>query len=123
MTETSRPTPGPPSGADWPKQATDAIVNLVDSTKDKVNGPAVAIARGLVYGTLGGIVGLFALVLFLVLLVRGIDVGVDGLLDLAGAEKAGRSTWIAHLLTGGLFFLLPGIWAWRKATHPAPTAD
>lgn len=122
MTETSRPTPSASSGADWPKQATDAIVNLVDSTKDKVNGPAVSIARGVVYGTLGAIVGTAALILGLILMVRAFDILAQVVLDLVNVEKAGRSAWIAHLITG-LLFVVPGLIFWRKAMNPAPAAD
>jgi hypothetical protein len=119
------PTPPTPNraggGSDWPAQATDAIVNLVDSVKDRTTGPATKLARGLVYGTLFTLVGTAALVLLLVLLVRGIDVGVDALLDLADADDPGRSTWIAHTVTG-LLFLLPGLLLWRKGTRAA-TSD
>lgn len=116
MTDTSRPTT-PPPGPDWPTQATDAIVNLVDSAKEKVNGPANSAARAVVYGTLGAIVGTAALILFLVLLVRGIDILAQVVLDLVNAEKAGRSAWIAHLVTG-LLLLVPGALVWRKAKRP-----
>jgi hypothetical protein len=108
------------SGSDWPAQATDAIVGLVDSVKDKVNGPATSAARGIVYGTLAALVGTAAVVLLLVLLVRGLDIIAQMLLDLADVERAGRSTWIAHLVTG-LLLLLPGAWLWRKGTR-APAA-
>lgn len=109
------------SGSDWPAQATDAIVGLVDSVKDKVNGPATSAARGVVYGTLAAIVGTAALVLLLALLLRGFDILAQIVLDLADIERAGRSTWIAHLLMG-LIFLLPGAALWRKGTR-TPAAD
>ncbi len=118
MTDTSRPAP-PSSGPDWPTQATDAIVNLVDSAREKVNGPANSVARVAVYGTLGAIVGTAALILSLVLLVRALDILAQVVLDAAGAEKAGRSTWIAHLVTG-LLLLVPGVMVWRKGTRPLP---
>jgi len=108
----------PRGGSDWPAQATDTIVGLVDSVRDKTTGPAASIARGAVYGTLAAIVGTAALVLALVLLVRGIDVGVDALLDLVDIDDPGRSTWIAHAITA-LLFLVPGLLLWRKGTQPA----
>ena len=115
--------PGPASGgSDWPKQATDTIVGLVDQVKDKVEGPATSVARTVVYGTLAAIVGTAALILGLVLLVRGFDILADLLLDVADIERAGRSTWIAHLVTG-LFMAVPGVLMLRKATRPAPAAD
>lgn len=113
------PAPPPPAGgSDWPAQVTDLIVNLVDSVKDKTGGPATSIARGLVYGTLAAIVGTAALVVFIILLVRGFDVLAQVALDAAGLEKPGRSTWIAHLLTG-LLFAGAGAVLWRKGTQGA----
>jgi hypothetical protein len=113
-------TPAPASGgSDWPAQATDTIVGLVDQVKDKVQGPATSIARTVVYGTLAAIVGTAALVLFLALLVRGFDILAQVLLDVADIERAGRSAWIAHLVTG-LLFVIPGMALMRKAARPAP---
>lgn len=56
--------------AEWPAQAADAIVDTIGKVRDKTTKPAVTAARGVVYGTLAGIVGLVALVLVLILLVR-----------------------------------------------------
>ncbi len=109
-------------GSDWPAQATEAIVGLVDTVREKVNGPATSVARGIVYGTLGAIVGLATLVLVLVVLFRGFDVGIDALLDLADIDRRGRSTWITHLLFG-LLLVVPGALLWRKGTRsPAPAS-
>jgi hypothetical protein len=113
------PAPPPPSGgSDWPAQVTDLIVNLVDSVRDKTSGPATSIARGLVYGTLAAIVGTAALVVVIILLVRGFDVLAQVALEAAGLEKPGRSTWIAHLLTG-LLFAGAGAFLWRKGSQSA----
>lgn len=120
VTAPASPPPAPRGGADWPAQVTDTIVGLVDTAKDKTTGPATSVARGLVNGTLAAIVGLAALVLALVLLVRGLDILAQVVLDLIGIEKAGRSVWIAHALTG-LLMVVVGAWAWRKGTHPSAT--
>lgn len=119
-TPTTPPTPDAerPTGADWPTQATDAIVGLVDSAKERITGPATSVARGLVYGTLAALVGTAALVLLLVLLVRAIDVGVDALLTATDLDEPGRSAWIAHTITG-LLFLLPGLALWRRGIRAA----
>jgi hypothetical protein len=109
-----------PSGSDWPAQATDTIVGLVDSVKDKVQGPATKAARGAVYGTLAALVGTATLVVVLIVLFRGVDIIAQVVLDAADIEKAGRSTWISHLIFG-LAMLLPGLWLWRKGTR-APAA-
>ncbi len=120
MTTPTTPTPDADrsSGADWPAQATDAIVGLVDTAKERVTGPATSLARGLVYGTLATLVGTAALVLLVILLVRSIDIGIDALLTAADLAEPGRSTWIAHTVTG-LLFLLPGLALWRRGTRAA----
>lgn len=116
-------TPGPASGgSDWPAQATDTIVGLVDQVKDKVEGPATSVARTVVYGTLAAIVGTAALVLALALVLRGIDILAQLLLDVADLERGGRSAWIAHLVLGLVFAGSGGVMM-RKATHPAPAPD
>jgi hypothetical protein len=113
------PAPPPPAGGtDWPAQVTDLIVNLVDSVRDKTTGPATSVARGLVYGTLAAIVGSAALVVFTIMLVRFFDVVADVALEAAGIDKPGRSTWIAHALTGALF-AGAGAYLWRKGTQAA----
>ena len=63
-------------------------------------------------------VGSAALVVFTILLVRGFDVLAEVVLDALGLEKPGRSTWIAHLLTGALF-AGAGAVLWRKGTRAA----
>ncbi len=108
--------PGASASGDWPAQATDAIVGVIDSVKDKVNGPATSTARAIVYGTLAALVGTAALVVVLVLLFRGIDIVTQIVLDAADVERAGRSTWIAHLISG-LAMLIPGALLWRRGTR------
>lgn len=105
-------------GSDWPAQATETIVGMVDTVKEKTTGPATTAVRGAVWGLLIAIVGTAALVLFLVLFVRGVDIGVQTALDGLNIEKPGRATWIAHTITG-LVFLLPGVWFLRKGTRAA----
>lgn len=108
------------SGADeWPAQAADTIVRVVGSVRDKTTGPAITASRGAVYGLLAAILATTALVLASVLVVRALAIGVDALLDLGDADRAGRSVWIAHALVG-LAMTLAGIWTWRKARH-SPT--
>ncbi len=125
-TEPSTPTstnPGSPAakGSDWPAQATETIVGLVDTVKAKTTGPATNAARGAVWGLLIAIVGTAALVLFLVVFVRGIDIVAQTALDGLNIEKAGRATWIAHTITG-LLFLVPGVMLLRKGARAAAAA-
>jgi len=102
------------SSDDWPAQAADTIVKVVGSVRDRTTGPALTASRGVVYGTLAAVLGTTALVLLCILLLRGVVLGVDGILGVLDIDRAGRAVWIAHLLLGAGFSL--GGWAmWRKA--------
>jgi hypothetical protein len=106
--------PGAPHGPDqvddWPVQAADAIVNLVDSVRDRTTGPALRVAHGVVLGLavliLAGVLG----VLLLLGLVRGLHVALDNL----GLSRE-TAVWATYLGLGGLF-TLAGLWLWSKRT-------
>lgn len=104
----SKPSPAT-SGvipAEWPTQAADAIVDLVEKVRDKTTKPALTVARGFVYGLLALVVGTVALVLFLA-----------GLIHLL--EHLPGRIWTVYL-GFAIVFLLGGSWAMRKANGPAP---
>ncbi len=62
----------------WPDQAADLIVQGVGAVRDKTVGPAMTIARGLVYGVFALLIGTVAAVLGSILLVRIITVYLPG---------------------------------------------
>lgn len=94
---------------DWPAQATDTIVRVVGTASDKVTGPVTTAARALVYGLFAAILGLAALVLVSVLLVR---LANNYLPDAVFGKE---HVWAAHLLIGLLFLLFAlGLWSKRK---------
>lgn len=104
---TGRPgTPADPTtttgggGADWPKQATEQVVKVVDSVREKTTGPILTAARATVFGTLA----LIAVVLLLVLVVVGAIRGITELTD---------RVWLTYLILGTLFTLV-GLVLWRK---------
>jgi hypothetical protein len=101
---TSRgPAPVSPSlaGDDWPRQTADTIERLVVTVRDKTTGPLETVARGLVFGLLAGVLGVAALVLVSIALVRALDAYVPG------------DVWAAHFITGGIF-TLAGLFLWTK---------
>ena len=104
-----RPTASPsvPAGIpqDWTVQVTDAIESVVGSIRDKTTVPAETVARGVVYGILIGVMGVSALVLLTVGLVRLLDNWLR--------------IWAIYGILGGLFTLL-GLFLWRKRRPPAP---
>ena len=57
MSMQTDPTP------DWPQQATETIVNLVDNVKHKTTEPATKAVRGLVYGIVIVLLGVPAVII------------------------------------------------------------
>ena len=105
------PDPQPGPGADWPTQATDMIVGVIGQVRDKTTGPALTVARGLVYGLLAGLLGTTITVLIAIASVRGLDEAIEAILD-------SRETWLAHLIVG-VIFTVAGLWLWSKRRAPA----
>jgi hypothetical protein len=90
---------------DWPTQATDTVVRVVGQVRDRTTGPALTVARALVYGMLAAVVGIPALVLVVIALVRLVDVWVP------------EEVWAAHLIVGAVL-TLAGLLLWRKRRTP-----
>jgi hypothetical protein len=98
----------PPNEVDWAAQTADSIDRVIGSVRSKTTEPIERVGRLVVYGLLAAIVGLAALVLFSVGLVRALDVAIPG------------EVWSAHLVAGGIF-TLAGLFLWRKRRPPNPT--
>jgi len=94
---------------DWPQRATETLVSRVDEVRVKTSGPAISVARMVVYG----VVALPLLVMALILLVIGLVRGLDVLLDRA---------WLTYVILGGVF-TVGGLVLWSKrpkgAARPA----
>jgi hypothetical protein len=100
---------------DWPTQAADAIERVVGSVRDKTTGPALTVAKAIVYGTFAGLVGVAALVLFVIAAVRLLD---SYLPDAVFGES---HTWAAHLILGLLFVVVGGV-LWLRRRAPEQTS-
>lgn len=98
MSMQSDPTP------DWPQQATETIVGLVDNVKHKTTEPATKAVRGIVYGIVILILGVPAVIMFLV--------GIVHLFSQI-ANSVGLGVWVVYLILGLIFTIL-GWLAWRK---------
>ncbi|MEX2294094.1 MAG: hypothetical protein WD691_09945 [Acidimicrobiales bacterium] len=114
MTSGSSPAPpaasGPPS--DWPAQAADTIERVVGNVRDRTTGPAITVARWIVYGTFALLVGTIVAVLLAIAAVRLLDAYLPA--SVVGDDH----TWAAHLLVG-LCFTLTGMALWsRRAARP-----
>jgi uncharacterized BrkB/YihY/UPF0761 family membrane protein len=96
---------------DWPVQATDSIVKVVGTAKDKVTGPITTVARAIVFGTFATILGTTALVLFAILLVRVLN---NYLPDSVFGEE---HIWAADVLVGIMFVVIAMVLFRRAKTR------
>jgi hypothetical protein len=121
LTKTAAGTPnGADGSAGWPVQATDTIVRVVDSVRDKTTGPALNVARWLIYGLTLALLSLPISVLVLAGLMRLME---GGLLWLN--ETYAWADWLHDpigfvYLSFGTVFVLAALFCWRKGKQPAP---
>ena len=78
------------------------LFSLVDTVRSNTSERLVSVARLVVFGLLAAIMGLTALILLAIGLVRVIDVYLPS------------GVWAADLLVGGLF-TAGGVFLWRQA--------
>ena len=82
-----------PTQADWAAQAADTIERVVLTVRDRTTQPILVLARALVFGLLGIIVAIAALVLLSIALVR--------ILAFIPPD-----IWVADLIVGGTFTII-----------------
>ena len=83
---------------DWPTQAADAVVRYVDRVKAGTTDRAMALAKGVVYGTFAIILG----IVLLIVLLLGVFRAADRLRDLIVAD----SVWLTYVSLGVVFVLV-----------------
>jgi hypothetical protein len=105
------PIPPEPS-SDWPKQATDAIVDLVDQVRDRTTGTVLTIARAIVFGV---IVAVLAGIIFVLALIGSVRLVNEALMN----AFPWADVWLTYLLFG-VVFLAAGTVVFRR--RQAPTA-
>ncbi|MEM7338140.1 MAG: hypothetical protein AAF467_05805 [Actinomycetota bacterium] len=95
------------SDDDWPARASATIVQYVGTVRDKTTGPALSITRTMVYVLAMALIGVVALILGLILLVR---VLVAATAYIPGVENG--EPWVAYLIIAVLFWIV-GAMLWR----------
>lgn len=85
--------PPKPGDGDWPAQATNAIVDLVDQVRAKTTGPAITAARAVVFGLIVAVLGVVVLVLAIIFAVRLTTEVLELVWDGAGV-------WLTYLIYG-----------------------
>ncbi len=104
----SAPTPNPPT-VDWASQTADTIDRVIVQFRDRTTRPVLVIARGVVFGLLGAIVGTAVLVMALI--------GIHRLVALIPPD-----VWMGDLILGVLLVLL-GLLLMSKRKAPAGAVD
>jgi len=89
----------PLSDPNWAPQVADTIERVVGEVRDRTTRPIIMTARGLVFGLLAVIVGLFAVVILIIGLFRALQALLEWPFDHATA------VWLSYVLVGGLFCL------------------
>ncbi|MEJ5255057.1 MAG: hypothetical protein WHS89_06875 [Acidimicrobiales bacterium] len=101
----ARPPTSPPSAVgDWPAQATDAIVNVVDQVRDKTTGPILTAARALVFGVMVVLLACVVLVLLLIAALRLLN-------------EVLPTVWMTYLVVGAVLTIV-GALVFRKRHAP-----
>lgn len=95
--------PAAADSPDWTVQAADTVERVVGTIRDKTAVPLTTVARGVVFGLVAAVMGVSALVLVAIGLVRALDAYVP------------QEVWSAHLIVGGIFSLAGGLLL-RKAS-------
>jgi Putative Actinobacterial Holin-X, holin superfamily III len=108
MSETRDQLALPDRADDWPAQATERIVKTVDAVRTQTTDRAIVAARAVVFGLLAAILGVAAVVLLTILLVRIVDNYVPG------------PVYWAYLIVGGVFFLAGLIVFSMRTRKPQP---
>ena len=98
------PVPGLP--ADWHVVATDKIVSAVDQVHVKTAGPAIKVSRALVFGLLGALMSVVALIVMLIGVVRLLNIVIP------------NDVWLVYLILGALFVAI-GAFLWSKRPRRA----
>ncbi|MEM7093519.1 MAG: hypothetical protein AAF567_10995 [Actinomycetota bacterium] len=96
--------PGLPE--DWDRLATERVVSVVDQVRVKSSGPAIVIARAVVFGLLGAILATVAMIVFLIGLVRVLNIVIP------------EDVWLVYMILGALFTGL-GAFLWSKRPRGA----
>jgi len=97
----------PLTDPNWADETTDTVVRLVGNIRDKTTTPLVYAARGLVFGIIAVLLGVFAVIIALVMVTRGAHEALSNWFDHE------RSVYVTYLAVGTILSLI-GLWLFRK---------
>ena len=99
-------SPAPVADRDWTVEVADRIESVVETVRDKTTVPVTKVARGVVFGLIAGILGVAALFLLVLALIRLLDVYVP-------IHPLSRRVWIVDAIASAIF-LGSGAFLWSK---------
>lgn len=89
--------PGNPlTDPNWANDLTDQITTFVGNVRDKTTNNAIKIVRAVVFGLMGLVLGVVAIILLLIAATRGLQ----SLLDIFFAWD--KSVYLSYFITGGI---------------------
>lgn len=92
--------PGNPlTDPNWATDLTEQITTFIGNVRDKTTNNAIKIVRGVVYGLMGLLLGLVAIVLLLIMATRGLQ----ALLDLLVSRDT--AVYLSYFIVGGILTL------------------
>jgi predicted metal-binding membrane protein len=89
--------------SDWVTAAVDTVERYVSLVRDNATSKLVTVLRFVIYGVIAVVIGLMLAVLFLIGLVRAVNVALPG------------DVWAAHLLIGAVLTVV-GLFVWSRRT-------
>ena len=100
--------PGNPlTDPNWAPDLADTVERVVGTVREKTTDNVVKVARAIVFGLLGAVLGIAALILLVIILTRALQ----ALLDFAVTPA--RAVYISYFIVGGICCLL-GVFLMKK---------
>ena len=92
--------PGNPlTDPNWATEVTEQITTFIGNVRDKTTNNAIKVVRGVVFGLMGLLLGMVAIVLLLIIATRGLQALLDWPLE---RDKA---VYISYFVVGGILTL------------------
>ncbi len=89
--------PGNPlTDPNWANDLTEQITTLVGNVRDKTTNNAIKVVRGVVFGLMGFVLGIVAVILLLIISTRGLQ----SLLDIWLAWD--KAVYVSYFIIGGI---------------------
>lgn len=102
MDQEINPQSAPSKKSDWPERATNLVIEVTDSIREKGISPIYRIVRVLIFGLLGAALASTVAILLLIGIIRAMTVYLFG-----------DNVWITYLVLG-VIFSAAGFFIWSK---------